>query len=103
MLSQYKPLAPVAGIGQAIVRTAAIHPLLALACIVICQRKVRTAVTESFAYRDAFRIERVGDGANRSLGAFLVNIPTFEMFDRAGIYHDHRWMDDGPGIHQRAR
>src|SRR5260370_9939162 len=67
------------------------------------QRKMRAAIAVSLTYRDAFRIERVGDVADRSLRAFLVNIPSFEMFDRAGIHHDQRWMDDRPGIHQRSR
>src|SRR5258708_39891924 len=67
------------------------------------QRKMRAAVTEAFAYRDTFRIERVGDGADRSLRALLVNIPTFEMFARAGIHHDQWGMNDWPGIHQRSR
>ena len=32
-----------------------------------------------------------------------MDVPTLEMLHRAGIHHDQRGMDDGPGIHQRAR
>ena len=83
--------------------TAAIHPLLAFGRIMMRQRKMRTAITKTFAHRDAFGIERIGDAADRGLRAFLVDVPALEMLDRAGIHHDQRRMDDGPGIHQRAR
>src|SRR5260370_29471746 len=96
-------LRPMAGVVQAMVRAAAIHPLLALACVVMCQRKVRAAIAKSPAYRDAFGIERVGDPADRSLRAFLVNVPALEMLDRTGIHDDQRRMDDPPGIPQRRR
>src|SRR6202022_2572694 len=102
MLSQYKPLAPVAGVGQAIVRAAAIHPLLALACVMMRQWKVRAAITEAFAYRNAFGIERVRDPADRGLRTFPVNVPALEMLNRAGIHDDQRRMDDRAGIHQRG-
>src|ERR1700704_6651062 len=101
MLRQHDPLTPIAGAGQAIVRAATIHPLLALACVVMCQRKVRAAITKSPAYRDAFGIERVGDPADRSLRAFLVNVPALEMFHRTGIHDDQRRMGDWPGVYQR--
>ena len=103
VLGQHDPLAPVAGIGQAIVRAAAIHPDLAFAGVMMRQRKMRRAIAEAFAHRDALGIERVGDPADRGLRAFLVNVPALEMLDRAGIHHDQRRMDDRPGIHQRAR
>ncbi len=103
MLGENDPLAPVAGIGQAVMRAAAIHPLLAFAGVMMRQRKMRTAIAEGLAHRDALGIERVGDAADRGLRTFLVNVPAFEMFDRAGIHHDQRRMNDRPGIHQRAR
>jgi len=84
MLCEHNPLAPVAGIGQAVVRAAAIHPLLAFGRVVMRQGKVRAAIAKAFAYRDAFGIERVGDSADRDLRTFLVNVPAFEMLDRAG-------------------
>src|ERR1700730_19232965 len=46
VLGQYQPLAPVAGIGEAIVRAAAIHPWLALARVVMSQREVRAGIAE---------------------------------------------------------
>ena len=103
MLRQYDPLAPVAGIGQAIVRAAAIHPLLALGCVMMRQRKMRAAIAIALAYRDAFGVERIGDPADRSLRALLVDIPALEMLDRPGIHDDQRRMNDRPGIHQRSR
>ena len=103
VLGQHDPLAPVAGIGQPIMRAAAIHPLLAFAGVMMRQRKMRAAIAKSFAHRDALGIERVGDPADRGLRAFLVNVPALEMLDRAGIHDDQRRMDDRPGIHQRAR
>ena len=33
---------------------------------------------------NALGIERVGDSADRDLRTFLVNVPAFEMLDRAG-------------------
>src|SRR6202140_1774908 len=44
MLCEHDPLAPVAGVGQAIVRGAAIHPLLAFGCVMVRQRKMRAAI-----------------------------------------------------------
>ena len=64
---------------------------------------MRPAITEGFSHRDAFGVERVSDAADRGLRAFLVDVPPFEMLDRAGVHHDQRRMDDRPGIHQRAR
>src|SRR5436309_1906790 len=61
MLRQHDALAPIAGVGQAVMRATAIHPFLALLCIVMRQWKMRRSVAESFAYRDAFGVERVGD------------------------------------------
>src|SRR6185312_3609214 len=103
MFSQHDSLAPVAGIGQAIVRAAAIHPLLALARIMMRQRKMRAAIAKTLSYRDAFGVERVSDPANSWLRAFLVNVPALEMLDRPGVHDDQRRMDDRPGIHQRRR
>src|SRR6202140_4002671 len=103
MLSEHNPLAPLAGIGKAIMRATPIHPLLALGGVMMRQRKVRAAIAKGFAYRDALGIERVRDPADRSLRAFLVNVPTLEMLDRAGIHHDQRRMDDGSRIYHRRR
>ena len=76
---------------------------LAFAGVVMRQRKMRRAVAERLAHRDALGVERVGDAADRGLRAFLVDVPALEMLERAGIHHDQRRMDDRPGIHQRAR
>ena len=103
MLGQHDPLAPVAGIGQPVVRAAAIHPDLAFLGVMMRQRKMRRAIAERLAHRDALGVERIGDAADRGLRAFLVDVPALEMLDRAGIHHDQRRMDDRPGIHQRAR
>ena len=65
--------------------------------------KCGRAIAETFTHRDAFGIERVGDPADRRLRAFLVDVPSLEMLDRAGIHHDQRRMDDRSGIHQRTR
>ena len=67
------------------------------------QRKMRAAITKTLADRDALGIERVRDPADRSLRAFLVNVPALEMLDRAGIHDDQRRMDDRSGIHQGGR
>ena len=99
---EHDALPPVAGIGQPVVRAAAVHPLLAFLGIVIGERKMRGAVAERCAHGDALGIERVGDAARRGLGALLVDVPAVEMLQRAGVHSDERWMDDGPGIHQRA-
>ena len=56
--------------------------ILALACVVMCQRKVRRAIARALAHRDPFGIERVGDAADRGSCAFLVNVPALEMLDR---------------------
>src|ERR1700738_4886374 len=103
MFREYDPFAPVAGIGEALMRAAAIHPWLALAGVMVRQRKVRAAVAKTFAYRDTFGIERIGDPSDRGLRAFLVNVPALEMLDRAGIHDDQRRMDDRSGIHSRRR
>src|SRR5258708_5254347 len=100
MVREHDALAPVAGIGQAIVRPAAIHPLLTFGRVMMRQRKVRSAIAKTFAHCDAFSIERVGDAADRSLRAFLVNVPTLKMLDRAGIHDDQRRMDHRPGFPQ---
>ena len=50
--------------SETIVRAAAVHPLLALAVIMMRERKMRVAIAKPFAYRDAFGIERVGDAAD---------------------------------------
>src|SRR3984893_2439905 len=98
MLCEHDPFAPVAGIGQAIMRAAAIHPLLASARVLMRQWKMRAAITKTFAHRDALGIERVRDTADCGLRAFLVNVPALEMLDRAGIHEDQRRMDDPRGI-----
>src|SRR5689334_16612352 len=59
VLRQGDGLAPVAGIGKPVVRAAAIHPFLALFCIMVRQRKVRWAIAEPLTDRDTLRIERV--------------------------------------------
>jgi len=46
VLRQHDPLAPIAGICQAIVRAAAVHPLLAVAGVMMRQRKMWTAVAK---------------------------------------------------------
>ena len=76
--------------------------ILALACVVMCQRKVRRAIAEPSRTRDPLGIECVGDAADRRLCAFLVNVPALEMLDRTGVHDDQRRMDDRPGVHQRA-
>ena len=93
MLGQHDLLAPVAGIGQAVVRAAAVHPLLAFAGVVMRQRKMRRAIAERLAHRDAFGVERVGDAADRGLRAFLVDVPALEMLDRRR--HSSRSAADG--------
>src|SRR5262249_37856358 len=82
---QHQSLAPVAGIGETVVRAAAIHPDLTLPCVVMRQREMRRAVAKRFAHLDALGVERVGDPADGALRSFLVDVPTLEMFDRAGI------------------
>ena len=57
MLCEDNPLAPVAGIGQALVRATAVHPLLAFGRVVMRQRTMRRAIAKTFAHRDAFGIE----------------------------------------------
>src|SRR6478735_12474660 len=84
-------------------RAATIHPLLALAGVMMGERKMRAAIAERFADGDAFSVERVGNPADRGLRALLVDVPALEMLDRAGIHDDQRWMDNRSGIHQRAR
>src|SRR5258708_34213843 len=101
MLCEHNLLAPVTGIGQAVVRATTIHPLLALGCVMMRQRKVRAAIAKAFTYRDAFGIQRVGDPATRSLRIFPVNVPTLEMLDGAGIHHDQRRMDERGGLQSR--
>ena len=54
-------------IGQLVVRAAAVHPFLALAGVVVGERKMRRAIAERLAHRDAFGIERIGDAADRRL------------------------------------
>src|ERR1700740_1078944 len=84
-------------------RATAIHPDLTLLGVMMRQWKMRRAVSKGLAHGDALRVERVGDAPDRSLRAFLVNVPALEMLDRAGIHDDQRRMDDRPRIHQRAR
>src|SRR5258708_36203775 len=66
MLFEHNLLAPVTGIGQAVLRATTIHPLLALGCGMMPQRKMLAARVKAFTYRDAFGIDRVGDPADRS-------------------------------------
>ncbi len=102
VLGQHDPLTPVAGIGQPVVRATAIHPDLALLGVVVGQRKMRCAIAKRFAHRDPFCVERVGHPADRGLRSFLVDVPSFEMLDRARVHHDQRRVNNGPSIHQRA-
>src|SRR6266516_8104086 len=51
MLREHNRLAPVAGFSETIVRATAIHPLLALGCVMMRQRKVWIAIAKAFAYR----------------------------------------------------
>src|ERR1700740_2334982 len=83
-------------------RATAIHPDLTLLGVMMRQWKMRRAVSKGLAHGDALRVERVGDAPDRSLRAFLVNVPALEMLDRAGVHDDQRRMDDGTCIHQRA-
>src|SRR6266571_8303906 len=71
MLCEHNPLAPVTGFSETIVRAVSIHPLLALGCVMMRQRKVWTGMAKAFAYRDAFGIKRVRDLADQSMRAFL--------------------------------
>ena len=103
MLREHDVLAPVAGIGQPVVRAAAVHPFLAFAGVVVGERKVRRAVAQRLAHRDALAVERIGDAPDRRLRALLVDVPALEMLERPGIHDDQRRMDDRAGIHQRGR
>ena len=102
MLRQHDVLAPVARVGELVVRAAAVHPLLAVLGVVVGEREVRRAIAERLAHRDALRVERVGDAAHGGLRALLVDVPALEMLERRGVHGDQRRMDDRPGIHQRA-
>src|SRR5260370_14128303 len=96
MPSKHVPFAPDAGIVKAIMRAAAIHPLLAFARVMMRQWKMRAAITKTFAHRDALGIERVRDTADCGLRAFLLNVPALQMLDRAAIHDDQRRMNDPP-------
>src|ERR1041384_2347012 len=52
VLRQRDTFAPVAGIGKAVMRAAAIHPFLAVCCIMVCQRKMRCGIAKPLAHRD---------------------------------------------------
>src|SRR5262245_63761939 len=82
--------APVTRIGQAIMRTAAVHPLLALLGVMVGEREMRGAVTQRLAHGDALGIERVGDAADRGLRALLVDIPALEVLERAAVHGNAR-------------
>src|SRR5262245_17555301 len=86
--------APVTRIGQAIMRTAAVHPLLTVLGVMVGEREMWGAVTERLAYGDALGIERVGHAAGRRLRALLVDIPALEMLERAGVHGDEWRMND---------
>ena len=103
VLGQHDPLAPVAGLGELVVRAAAVHPLLAVLRVVVGERKVRGAIAQRLANGDALGIERVGDAARDRLGALLVDVPALEMLERRRIHDDQRRVNDGAGVHQRAR
>ena len=102
MAGQIEMLVPIPGARELVMRIARIHPGLAVRIVVIGERKVRRPVTERLADGDTFRIESVRDAADGRLRPFLVDIPTIEMLDGAGIHDDERRMDDAAGIHQRA-
>src|SRR5215471_15550075 len=83
-------------------RSATIHPNLAFPGIVMGKWEMGGTVAECLAHGDPFGVERVGDAANRRLRAFLVDVPSIKMLDRAGV-HDNLWgVDDGPRVHQGA-
>src|SRR3954454_13634411 len=102
MLGQHDPLAPVAGIGQPVMRAAAIHPDLAFPRVMMGERKMWCAISKRLADGDPFGVERVGDPADRGLRAFLMNVPLLEMLDWACIHYDQRRMDDRACVHQCA-
>ncbi len=100
---EHDVLAPIAGVGELVVGAAAVHPFLAVARVMVRQRKMRRTEPERLAHGDALAVERVGDAAHRRLGALLVNVPAREVLERRGIHDDERRVDDRPRIHQRAR
>src|SRR6516165_9213474 len=100
VLREHDAFAPVARVGESIVRTAAIHPFLARLGIMVGEWEVRRAVTERFSHGNAFGIEPVGDAADSGLRPFFMNIPTLKMLDRPGIHRDQWRMNDGSRIHQ---
>ena len=83
-------------------RAAAVHPLLAVPCVVVGERKVRRPVAQRLANGDALGIERIGDAAGDGLGALLVDVPALEMLERRRIHDDQRRVNDGAGVHQRS-
>src|SRR5207244_12428042 len=93
-------LPPVAGIGETIVRAAAIHPDLTLGGVMMRQRKMRRAIAQRLAHGNSLGIERVGDAADRGLRAFLVDVPALEMLDRSGVHDNQRRGDGRSGIPQ---
>jgi hypothetical protein len=60
VLGERDVLAPVAGIGQPIMRAAPVHPFLALAGVMVREGKVRRSIAQRLAYRDALSVERIG-------------------------------------------
>src|SRR6201999_3550078 len=95
-------LAPVTGIGEAVMRAAAIHPDLPLCRVMIRQRKMRRPVAKRLTHGDPLGGDRVAAKPYLGLRAFLVNVPALEMFDRPGVHYDQRWVDDRSGVHERA-
>lgn len=61
------------------------------------------AVSKRLAHGDTFCIKQVGRAPDRRLGAFVMDVPSVEMFQRTGVHDDERRMDDRSRIHQRSR
>src|SRR6516225_3051668 len=100
MLREHDAFAPVAGLGESILRAASIHPFLPRLCIMVGEWEVRRAVTERFSHGNTFGIEPVGDATDSGLRPFFVNIPTLKMLDRPDIHRDQWRMNDRSRIHQ---
>ena len=61
---------------------------------------MRRGICKRFADADPFGIERVGRAADRGLGSFIVDVPTFEMLERPRVHHDQRRVDDAASVHK---
>ncbi|MCY1203359.1 hypothetical protein D9M72_148620 [compost metagenome] len=97
---QVDVLAPVARLDELLVRVA-VHPLVVV--VVVGQRIVRRALPEGLAHGHALAVEPVGHVAHGALRAFVVDVPALEVLQRRGVHHHQRRVDDGAGVHQRAR